>query len=131
MNTNHLGTSKHQHSNPNPSLNAVHNLSNVMVSVGKTTHHIYSAYYGSRKIPIVLLGYVENRAMHNIICKFVYEDSSIKCGGLLFHYQIILPTSSLNCKMSSHDEVPTHVAFTESGKCQSSNWSIPIPVWNR
>lgn len=120
-NTNHSVTSERQHSNPKPSLHAIHNLSNVMIRVGKTAHHIYSAYYDSRKISIVMLGYVENRAMQNIICKFIYEDSSTKCGGLLVHYPIIsanvMPEFYL-CKMSSHDEIPTHVAFTKSGKCQ-------------
>ena len=131
---------KSQPDNPQFSLDVIHNLSNVVINrgPGRTVHHIYSAYYDSRKMSnrpaIVMFGYVYKRTRDKIRCKFIYEDNSTKCMENLVHTPLIASNvrpESYFCKMSSGDRVPTHVVLSESGTCKGSNWSSPIPVWNR
>ena len=121
------------------SLDVVHNLSNVVISrgPGRTTHHIYSAYYDSRQLSnrpaIVMFGYVSKRTQDKIHCKFVYEDNSTKCAGNLVHTPLIAPNvwpESYFCRLSPDERIPTHVLLSGSGVC-GGEWSSPIPVWNR
>ena len=104
---------------------------------GRTTHHIYSAYYDSRQLSnkpaIVMFGYVSKRTHDKIHCKFVYEDNSTKCAGNLVHTPLIAPNvgpESYFCRLSPDERIPTHVLLSGSGVC-GGEWSSPIPVWNR
>ena len=126
-------------SSKDDSLDVIHNLSHVVLHKdhGKTTHHIYSAYYDSRQLSnrpaIVMFGYVEHRIHDQIHCKFIYEDNSTKCAGNLVHTPLIASNvmpESYFCKMGSTDKIPTHVVLSASGRC-GGEWSTPIPVWNR
>ena len=119
----------------------IHNLSDVVIDrgVGNTVHHIYSAYYDSRtnlahRPAIVLFGYVSHRKKDKIYCKAIYEDNSTGCIGNMVHSSLIAPNvwpEIYFCDIKSHDKIPTHVVLSESGTCDTSKWSVPIPVWNR
>ena len=119
----------------------IHHLSNVViVTIRGTIHHIYSAYFDSRKLPnrpaIIMLGYVKSRSTDALYCKFIYNDNSTKCMGKVVEKPLIAPNvrpEMYICKMSNTDKIPTHVMLSSSmGKgCAGSQWSSPIPVWNR
>ena len=123
------------------SRDVIHNLSDVVIDrgAGKTVHHIYSAYYDSRtnlvhRPAIILLGYVAHRIQDKIYCKAIYEDNSTGCIGNMVHSPLIASNvwpEMYFCMIKSHDKIPTHVVLSESGTCDTSKWSVPIPVWNR
>ena len=123
-----------------PSIPIIHNFSHVVINrdPGKATHHIFSAYYDSRKLPgrpiIIMFGYYQKKVKDSFYCKAVYEDKSTKCLGKvkITPIKLHLKMSIIyTCKLNPNGKIPTHVILCERDKCEDCKNSKPIPVRNR
>ena len=123
-----------------PSNPTIHNLSHVVINrdPSKATHHIFSAYYDSRKLPgrpfIIMFGYYQKKVKDSFYCKAVYEDKSTKCLGevKITPIKLHLQRSIIyTCKLNPNGKIPTHVILCERDKCEDCKNSKPIPVRNR
>ena len=127
-------------SDQRPSNPTIHNLSHVVINrdPGKAIHHIFSAYFDSRKLPgrpfIIMFGYFENKKKDSFYCKAVYEDGRTKCLGEVKQKPLKLhdeKSTTYTCKLNSYGTIPTHVILCERDKCEDCKNSKPIPVRNR